>query len=79
MKLTCGNENQDSKYVVQTTMCHDSFDEVSVKWCKMSVVSNITERKRKSLEDFCIVIVSFVVEAWNIDINYMSYRRTTVV
>lgn len=31
VKLTCGNENQDNKYVVQTTMCHDSFDEVSVK------------------------------------------------
>ena len=29
VKLTCGNENQDNKCVVQRTMRHHSFDEVS--------------------------------------------------
>ena len=29
VKLTCGNESQDNKYVVQRTMRHRSFDEVS--------------------------------------------------
>ena len=53
MKLTCGKENQDSNYVVQRTMRHRSFDEVSLMEDAylLSVVSNITE-KRKSLEDF---------------------------
>ena len=53
MKLTCGKENQDSNYVVQRTMHHRSFDEVSLMEDAylLSVVSNITE-KRKSLEDF---------------------------
>ena len=50
VKLTCGNENQDNKYVVQTTMRHHSFDEVSFIMedaYLLSVISKITE-KRKS-------------------------------
>lgn len=36
LKLTCDNENQDNKYVVHTKMHYHCFDEVRVKWCKIS-------------------------------------------
>ena len=50
VKLTCGNENQDNKYVVQKTIRHHCVDEVSLKCCKtylLSVDSIITGKKRK--------------------------------